>query len=380
MKSHIRRRTISLVVTNRCNLTCPYCYVSHGNERMSFKVAKAAIDFALQYYDDDEVVFDFIGGEPLLEVELLQGIVRYVHCQCRQRNHRWSKHHAFSISTNGTLYGTAAVQELLRESCVDVSITVDGDVAMHDANRVYGNGRGSYTDVVANVPAWLARSGPKASTKVTLAPSNLRLFPDGIFHLLQDLKIPKVHANVVFENVWRPGDEDLYEHQLLTLGRAMLAAGIPLQRCSLFDRRIGTFCQGDELQQNWCGTGKHMIAVDMDGKLYPCNRFVPTCLAKREARPVGDVWNGIDEKALAPYLELCRTTKFPPECLRCDVSRGCAWCSGFDYDEFGDLTHRATYLCALHRARVRANRTLWAAVPDPVAGPGVAGTATPVLD
>jgi uncharacterized protein len=52
------------------------------------------------------------------------------------------------------------------------------------------------------------------------------------------------------------------------------------------------------------------------------------------------------------------------------VATGCAWCSGNNYDcsREGTLFERATYICKMHKARVRANNYYWSKLQE-VRGP-----------
>ena len=78
-------KNITFVVTEACNLNCSYCYECHKtNNRMSKEVAKEAVDMLFDknkingYYNLDKtkaVIIEFIGGEPLLEIELMDYIV-----------------------------------------------------------------------------------------------------------------------------------------------------------------------------------------------------------------------------------------------------------------------------------------------------------------
>jgi len=54
-------------------------------------------------------------------------------------------------------------------------------------------------------------------------------------------------------------------------------------------------------------------------------------------------------------------TQSPRECIDCKVATGCAWCQGANYDfaETDTIYQRATYLCKMHKARVRANNYYW---------------------
>ena len=59
--------------------------------------------------------------------------------------------------------------------------------------------------VAANVPLWLERY-PNAATKITISPANLPHLVESMIHVFS-LGVRTIHANVVFEPVWRPGDE-----------------------------------------------------------------------------------------------------------------------------------------------------------------------------
>lgn len=360
------KRTATFVVTEQCNFACRYCYVHSSPRRMSFEVAKAGIDMLLADPDPeryDGIIVDLIGGEPLLQAAFIETVLNYMHDRMRVLNHYFLTHHNVSINTNGALYDAPETQRLLAtHRCVRVAMTVDGDAAMHNCNRVYHDGRGTHADVLRNVDLWKRQMGSlmkkDLSTKVTINHDNLYLFRTGIVYLLKDLGIPTVHANAVFENVWQEDDDALFELELVRLGKELHAINIPLARCSLFNANIGRPIPGGDRKQNWCGCGRYMIAIDPVGDLFPCNHFVPSGLGKRKAEPIGTVFTGLDPEKLAPYLTLSRESKSPPECLSCEVASGCAWCAGVDYDEFGTLDKRATYICKMHKARARAVRRL----------------------
>ena len=67
-------KSITFIVTKDCQLACKYCYLVGKNikERMSWDVAKQAIDYILDHEEDfreESVTWDFIGGEPFLEID-----------------------------------------------------------------------------------------------------------------------------------------------------------------------------------------------------------------------------------------------------------------------------------------------------------------------
>jgi uncharacterized protein len=101
-----------------------------------------------------------------------------------------------------------------------------------------------------------------------------------------------------------------------------------------------------------------MLSVDARGTFYPCTRFAPHCLRNQPARAVGNCIDGVDDNRLRPFLTLSRRLQSPAECNDCTVAGGCAWCQGENYDsaEADTIWQRATHLCKMHKARVRANR------------------------
>ena len=356
---------VIFVLTEDCNFRCSYCYLPHkSSRRMTLGIARAAIDYLLTRRDlfpERHVGWDFIGGEPLLEAELIDQIVTYVRLRTYELEHPWFVHSEFSISTNGSLYGTPAVQRLITRHPhgLAVSITIDGPEHVHDLRRRTADGSGTYQRVVANVPLWLSQF-PRASTKMTVDHENLQFVAESVLHLFE-LGIKEIHSNVVFEDVWEPGDDEVLEQQLDHLGDAIVMRGLwRTHTCSFFNRNIGVPLDPIRDNGNWCGAGK-MLAVGTDGTFYPCNRFLAFALCKRQPRSVGDVRQGLDLNRVRPFLALTRTAQSPQACIDCSVARGCAWCQGLNYDdaETPTIYQRAVHLCAMHKARVRANRRFW---------------------
>ena len=76
-------KDITFIVTKDCQLACKYCYLvgKNAKERMPWEVAKAAIDYILDHEEDmqeESVIWDFIGGEPFLEIDLIDKICDYL--------------------------------------------------------------------------------------------------------------------------------------------------------------------------------------------------------------------------------------------------------------------------------------------------------------
>ena len=364
-----KAKSITFIVTKDCQLACKYCYLVGKNdkERMSWDIAKAAVDYILDHEEDfreESVIWDFIGGEPFLEIDLIDRVCDYIKKELYRRNHHWFNSYRFSFSTNGINYDSDKVQNFIKKnrSHISIGITIDGTKAKHDLNRIWkGNGseRGSYEDVVRNIPLWL-KQFPYGGTKVTISSADIPYIKESVMHLYS-LGIHEVNINCVFEDVWRDGDDALYEIQLMELADTIIDGGYYQDyACSFFTELMGKPLDCVLDNQNWCGAGR-MLSIDAAGNFYPCTRFAQYSLRNKKAWIIGNIHDGIDKNKLRPFLALDRCTQSTQECIDCEVASGCAWCQGENYDAADTPTiyQRSTAICKMHKARVRANNYYW---------------------
>lgn len=362
-------KNITFIVTKDCQLACKYCYLVGKNdkERMSWEIAKEAIDYILSReneFREKSVVWDFIGGEPFLEIELIDKICDYLKMEMFRLNHHWFDLYRFSFSTNGINYDSPKVQNFIikNKEHLSIGITIDGTQRKHDLNRIWKGGeeeRGSYNDVVRNIPLWL-KQFPGGGTKVTISSSDLPYIKESVLHLYS-LGIQEVNINVVFEDVWKEGDDLILEEQLVELADSIIEHEYYKNfACSFFSEHIGKPMNVVNDNSNWCGAGK-MLAIDAAGNFYPCTRFARYSLKNKEPIIIGNIRDGINNNLLRPFLSLDRLTQSPQQCIDCEVASGCAWCQGENYDTADTETifQRSTAICKMHKARVRANNYYW---------------------
>lgn len=369
-------KNITFIVTKDCQLACKYCYLvgKNSKERLPWEVAKNAIDYILEHETDfpqESVVWDFIGGEPFLEIDLIDRICDYIKTEMFRLNHHWFNSFRFSFSTNGINYDSEKVQRFTQKNRnhLSIGITIDGTREKHDLNRIWKTKdgfspkpeeeKGSYDDVVRNIPLWL-KQFPNAGTKVTISSADIKYIKDSVLHLYS-LGIHEVNINVVFEDVWKEGDDKRFEEQLIQLADAIIDGEYYTDyTCSFFSEHLGKPMDKKLQNNNWCGAGR-MLAVDAAGNFYPCTRFAQYSLRDKKAWIIGNVNDGIDKNKLRPFLTLDRCTQSNQECIDCEVAEGCAWCQGENYDaaETPTAFQRSTAICKMHKARVRANNYYW---------------------
>lgn len=370
-----RVKTITFQITNDCNLKCSYCYQQYKNKKkMTFEIAKKFIDklFNDEYdnygFSKDKlqgVIFDFIGGEPLLEITLITQICDYIERKMIETNHPWLFFHKFSLCSNGVLYFQPEVQNFIKKykSLLSMNITVDGNKELHDSCRKFPDGSPSYE--LANAASIdLLKNYGIDNSKITISPDNVIYLSKAIIHFINQ-GFTEIHANCAYEKGWELKHASIFYNELKIIADYIINNDLwKTHYISLFN--LNDFIPLLETQnENWCGGNGQMLAVTPDGILFPCIRYTETSLgSNQEPLSIGTVDFGIgitelDKKHLTQLENITRRSQSTDECFNCPIGRGCSWCSAYNYQEFGTLNKRATYICEMHKARALANNYFW---------------------
>ena len=120
---HRTVRSVTIQVTDSCNLACKYCYQHNKSSNfIYFNTAKKFIDIILDgknpyinMKNTNGIILDFIGGEPLLAIDLIDKITEYTLNRMIQENHPWITRFRICICSNGVLYFSKKVQSYLKK-------------------------------------------------------------------------------------------------------------------------------------------------------------------------------------------------------------------------------------------------------------------------
>lgn len=344
---------ITFVITDDCNLRCLYCYEKNKQPHdMTIETAMRAVDYFLERFENkfDRVVFDFVGGEPFVRIDLLEELLPYMIERLKNQD-KWQSF-IFGFSTNGTCFSDPRVRSLIEKyrEHMSIGLSLDGVKKIHDYNR-----SDSFDEVMKWFGYW-RKIIPWGTTKSTLNHEAIPYLFESVKFLINTC-LEDIFMNTVYEDVWQEGDAQLYEKELIKSADYILERGIYKKKyISLFD--IGLLMEAPE-NRNWCGCGSCMIAVDWRGDLFPCLRF--KTLSKQAPKVIGDITNGISYEQYKQLISfyLCHNTRKTPDCEHCEARAGCPNCTAFCYDETGSIFDRVSYMCDMHRARKRANEYYW---------------------
>lgn len=372
-------RNITFQVTEDCCMRCTYCYqhTKVSNHRMSFDVAKQFIDDLLTksrkvscYIPDDTigVILEFIGGEPLMEIDLIDRIVDYFIEKCIQFKHPWATRFRIAMSSNGLLYFQPKVQEFIKKHInhLSYSVSIDGCKELHDLCRLDMEGKGTYDRAIAALDYHNKVYNGGMPSKMTISPDNINYLSKAIISMIEH-GFKEIYFNPVFEEGWDLDHARTYYKELKIVSDYIISHNLFDPNNLILPTLSTNYCHPMDPSddRNYCGGVGGMLAIDWQGNIYPCIRYMPNALnGKQEPYVIGNVKEGIMQTHETIDKVDClkcitRKSQSTDECFDCPIASGCAWCSGYNYEYFGDANKRTTFICDLHKARSLGIYYLW---------------------
>ena len=343
---------ISLETTQNCDLNCRYCVYGGAykyqrppaHNIMSWETARQTIDFfhhLCSHRENKRLAFSFYGGEPFLNFDLIRDTVNYA----IQRFDGWDLH--FFVTSNMTVMNDEIIDFIVKHN-FKLSVSLDGPKEIHDKNRVFHDGSGSFEMIRDNLE--------KIRRKSEDFYNNISFF--AVFS--NDTDIKKVHGfftgdQLVKKNSCRLNpvsvyDTDYYEQYhydreslLKDFGDVVRSIEekklqgrevLPMEH-SFFNR----YAILDELLKvetftTLAGTClfDHKIYVDYSGRFHVCEKI-------NNQFPFGDVRRGFDYAKMADMANQFAAI-VEERCLDCPYNMLCGRCfvnfakeGTFEFDE-----------------------------------------------
>ncbi|MCF8482408.1 MAG: quinohemoprotein amine dehydrogenase maturation protein [Rhodospirillum sp.] len=343
--------TIVLNVNTGCNLSCTYCYKEDLTTpakglRMGFETARQSVDLLFtQAAARDRVNVVFFGGEPLTNLPLIKQVVAYAGDKAKAEG----KTVDFSLTTNATLL-TEEIVDWLDAHAFALTVSMDGPKALHDLNRRTIGGQGSYDVVVDKVRMLLGRYRSRpigARVTLTRGVTDVAAIHK---HLRDELGFYEVGFGPVTSGPMT--SFNLPEDDLLQVFSAMKDLGEVYVEAAIAGRNIG-FSNMHQLLTDIargtrkavpCGAGLGMLAVDGEGDLHLCHRFVGS-----DQPTYGSVSGGIDVARLGAFIETAQD-RTGRDCATCRIRSFCAGgCYHESYARSGDPHAPVAHYCDLMR-------------------------------
>lgn len=341
---------VTLSLTHNCNLSCRYCYAgSATKENMSLTTAKKCVDFAFKSLPAGKNLdLCLFGGEPLLCFDLVQEITEYT----QNKASELEKPVRISITTNGTLV-TPEIIDFAADQRVHICFSIDGPAIVHDINRTYRNGRGSFADVMHNLDLALKKLD-NVQVNAVFGPDTIMTLKNSLMFLVNS-GVNVIHINPDILANWSANlshkIQDVYTEiaeyyiSCYTRGREIAI--------NLLDSKMLIFIQGGYGQSDVCAMGDGEWGFAPSGNMYPCERFIGD--DENSQFCLGNIHTGLDLKRRCAISR--KRGNHNSECRNCSLKKYCMnWCGCTNYFMSGQTDLAAPILCAMEQATIQAAR------------------------
>ena len=355
--------SLGIDISEKCNLRCAYCFeIASGLTSVQpVKLEKLfkGIDSFLEKLKPPEVKklhFHFGRREPLLNFPQLSEITSYL-CM---KGDALSFQPMFHLTTNGTCLNLEIVR-FLRQHSFDLRISIDGFQKLHDTNRKFKNGVGTFARIYSNLKLLKKENVSFTANTVYLPGSNYQ----EICSFFNDLGVKRVD----FFPLWVPDNDPVWA-QHKTINRKTLKkfdewAESPQQSLLSESGAIGIkVVQVEKYLQHlfgfrsssyYCGAGRNYVGITSNGSFYPCLKFINS-----DDWVLGNFWDGIDCAAVNTYLK-----KVAPPVDKLYPCNGCSIklaCKGLCYVNRLNISHHRKafdFYCSFQRSLFELTKRLY---------------------
>ena len=266
------------VLTNQCNMCCVYCQAqdsAHTKKgKMTKEIAQKAVDIALQS-PERRLDFEFQGGEPLVNFDIIRFIVEYADKYCNDKEIH------YSVVTNTLLLNDEMIA-YFKEHEISVSTSLDGNASVHNDNRPQINGEETFDIVKKNVKR-LQDAQVSVGAIQTTTKKSLRYGKDivdtycnmGLHSLFLRPLTPLGYAREQWGEIgYTP--EEFIEFYKRTLGYIIdkNKNGYYIQEghaCIFLAKILGGYAQNYMELRSPCGAAVGQMAYYYDGNIYTCD-------------------------------------------------------------------------------------------------------------
>lgn len=263
-------RTLSawLHVTDRCNLQCDYCYVHKTGAEMSPETGREAIDAIVRSAERGgfkRIKLKFGGGEPTLNLKLVFELHTYAQVQAAESDLELES----AILSNGVAITESDIAEIKARG-IRLMISLDGIGEVHDRQRKFPDGKGSFAQVERTLNRVIAH-GVRPFISVLVSGRNVDSLPDTARYMLdRDLLF---NLSFFRDNgcVNHPTDLKLQDKRIIEAMQrtfAVIETNLPDHSLlgSLVDR-----LQFDKPHTKPCGVGDSYLVIDQLGNVAKCH-------------------------------------------------------------------------------------------------------------
>jgi His-Xaa-Ser system radical SAM maturase HxsB len=314
---------------------------------MTKEIAKKGVDIALQS-PTSSITIEFQGGEPLLNFEIIKYIIEY------SSSINTNKIISYNLVSNLSLL-TDEIADYLSEHKVQVSVSLDGPAFVHNKNRPFRIGGGSYDAAMQGIELLKSRDinlgAIQTTTKYSLPHAKdiidayLKLGFNSIFiRPLTQLGYASEHWN----EIGYTSDEFLifYKESLeyiinLNTDDIVFSEG---HASILLTKILQGYSNNYMELRSPCGATIGQIAIYYDGNIYTCDEGRMVAEMGDSAFKLGDVfscnYDDLIDSGVCKTVCAASCLETIPSCCDCVYQPYCGVCPVINYAIDNDLYAR----------------------------------------
>lgn len=338
---------IYLIMTEKCNFACDYCFIERYMDQkktnvMTKEIAKKAIDFWVnqinlipERFEEEKSVF-FYGGEPLLNFEVVKYASDLIN-EYKQKGILPEKT-TLNMVTNGTCITDEMAKELNRLG-IGFSISLDGATCKANVCRKYHDGRLGYNDIIRGLEI-AKKNNCDVGFSMTLSQEALEE-SNTIFELIEKYDIHSMGFNILLTDKTYSVPEEYFvkaSEFIVEAFKKFRTMGVYEDRAM---RKVKAFVEHRLHFQDCAAEGGNQLVVAPNGEIGICHGYLST----RETFVTNVDDANFDMRKDPTFGEWnLRTPLRMPQCLNCMAlgvcGGGCALNAKANGDSIWDLDER----------------------------------------
>ncbi|MDO4595367.1 MAG: radical SAM protein [Tissierellia bacterium] len=259
-KNDFTKFEITIMLTNRCNFNCTYCYQQHDTMILKRDNTIELLKYIEEVFSSNvkNIWIHYFGGEPLInKKEIL-----YIDREVRKLSDKYNKEYRSYITTNGSLLDEILLKQI---KFTRIQFTFDGDKYSHNNFKVSKNF--NYFDLVNKIGKVLTLTESTVIVRLNICVEN----KDDFFNVIDDIsnleyfdkkrilfKINPLRSNFKEENYTELSSEEfaeIYWELTKYLQRLRYKIIFPTKlsgQCGFVTNKA--ICFGPDLKTRFCST------------------------------------------------------------------------------------------------------------------------------
>lgn len=311
-------------LTEKCNLSCKYCFEGEkGIRNMDENTVEKLILF-IKRNGYMKFTIRFFGGEPTMNLSLMRYILERMDEEFPEAK---GYEKSYNLFTNAVNVPDDLI-EMVKNWKIGCFVSMDGTPQMHDRNRIFPNGAGSYEIVKDNALRLQKESGQRVIVRSVYdterAIDSLIDIVDSCdkegFQVISlefpwvgsasDMVLNAEKTDQIIEMIQEYAEECLRrlkndDYSLLTL-------------YEIFKHISKVAFKKTVMYSEICSAGTTLMAIDVNGDIYPCHSFIYEPDWK-----MGNLDEGITNKKLVDLFKNSNSDTLE-KCVKCPIRYYCS--------------------------------------------------------